>query len=263
MSEVRFTRYVAIGDSQTEGLWDGDDDSGLTGFADRLAVMLDGLYPGLTYANLAVRGRTVNDVLIDQLPEALSMQPDLVTACVGMNDVTRPGRLFDRALAELEQIYAALAGSGATVVTTTIPDIGRIVPAGRLIAPRLRRLNEAIVAAVGRHGFVLVDLHGAPSMYEPRTWSDDFIHGSSRGHQLFAAAAAEALRLPGTGHEWARAESGASRPTAPERTAAQFRWTTNMLLPWVWDTMRGRSTGDGRSPRRPRLERVSRTTPRR
>ncbi|MGH3596952.1 MAG: SGNH/GDSL hydrolase family protein, partial [Mycobacterium sp.] len=25
----RYRRYVAIGDSQTEGLWDGDDENGL------------------------------------------------------------------------------------------------------------------------------------------------------------------------------------------------------------------------------------------
>jgi lysophospholipase L1-like esterase len=53
---MAYTRYVAIGDSQTEGLWDGDDDGGLRGFADRLAEHLDALSPGLQYANLAVRG---------------------------------------------------------------------------------------------------------------------------------------------------------------------------------------------------------------
>lgn len=40
-----YARYVALGDSQTEGLWDGDDTSGLRGFADRLAEMLDALSP--------------------------------------------------------------------------------------------------------------------------------------------------------------------------------------------------------------------------
>jgi lysophospholipase L1-like esterase len=94
MSDAGYTRYVAIGDSQTEGLWDGDDSFvlgvGLTGFADRLAVLIDSLYPGLKYANLAIRGKRVRDVLRDQLPQALAMQPDLITVCAGMNDVTRP-----------------------------------------------------------------------------------------------------------------------------------------------------------------------------
>jgi lysophospholipase L1-like esterase len=96
------SRYVALGDSQTEGLWDGDDTVGLMGFADRLAVMIDEHYPGLRYANLAVRGRQIRDVLDKQLPAALAMRPDLITVCIGMNDVTRPGPGFDRTLAELD-----------------------------------------------------------------------------------------------------------------------------------------------------------------
>ena len=78
-----YTRYVAIGDSQTEGLWDGDDSVGILGFADRLAAMLDALHPGLQYANLAVRGRRIRDVLDEQLPVALAMQPDLITSSPG------------------------------------------------------------------------------------------------------------------------------------------------------------------------------------
>lgn len=118
-----YTRYVALGDSQTEGLWDGDDSDGIVGFADRLAVMLD-----------------------DQLPQALAMRPDLVSVCVGMNDITRPGLLFfDRALADLDLMYRA------------------------------------------------------PSMVQPDTWSNDRVHGSTKGHILFAAAAAEALDPPAAG----------------------------------------------------------------
>lgn len=52
-----YHRYVAIGDSQTEGVGDGDDRVGLRGWADRLAERLAAANPGLEYANLAVRGR--------------------------------------------------------------------------------------------------------------------------------------------------------------------------------------------------------------
>ena len=98
------------------------------GFADRLAVMIDEHYPGLMYANLAVRGRQIRDVLDKQLPAALAMRPDLITVCVGMNDVTRPGPGFDRTLAELDDLHARLSQSGATVVTTTFPDIAASCP---------------------------------------------------------------------------------------------------------------------------------------
>ena len=113
-------RFVAIGDSQTEGLWDGNDSDGVVGFADRLAAMLDALNPGLHYANLAVRGRRIIDVLDEQLPRAPAMRPDLISVCVGMNDITRPGGSFGSALAELDELHGRLAASGATVVTTNL-----------------------------------------------------------------------------------------------------------------------------------------------
>jgi lysophospholipase L1-like esterase len=109
MLRIEYRRYVAIGDSQTEGVGDGDDDTGLIGFADRLAVIIDSLYPGLQYANLAVRGKRIRDVLHEQLPRALEMQPDLITVCAGMNDVTRPGRFFNQALVDLNALYSRLA----------------------------------------------------------------------------------------------------------------------------------------------------------
>ena len=247
-----YTRYVAIGDSQTEGLWDGDDSVGILGFADRLAAMLDALHPGLQYANLAVRGRRIRDVLDEQLPVALAMQPDLITSCVGMNDITRPGLFFDSALADLDLLHERLAESGATVVTTTFPDIGQIVPVGRFLSSRVKRTNAAIAAAADRHGFRLVDLFNAPSMTQPDTWSDDRVHGSTKGHMLFAAAAAEALNLPLSNHDWAQAGSVAG-PSLRSRGYSQLLWTKNMLTPWLWHHARGKSSGDGRQPKRPKL----------
>src|SRR5271165_125955 len=254
MSDIGYSRYVAIGDSQTEGLWDGDDGVGLVGFADRLAALIDSHYPGLKYANLAVRGRRVGDVLTDQLPRALSLQPDLVTVCVGMNDVTRPGRSFNRTLPDLEGIYARLAQSGATVVTTTFPDVADILPVGGLFAPRILRINRVIRTACDRHGFRLVDLYSAASMKEPDTWSADRMHGSTKGHVLFASAAAEALGLPFSNHDWAHASLGAGQPSFGSRAYAQLRWTQCFLLPWIWRHLVGRSSGDGCLPKRALLE---------
>lgn len=252
-----YSRYVAIGDSQTEGLWDGDDSAGLRGFADRLAEIVDGHYPGLMYANLAVRGKRIRDLLDDQLPTALQMRPDLVTVCIGMNDVMRPGSYFDDALVELEDLYAQLAVSGATVVTTTFPDIKQVVPIGRLLASRVLRINATIRGASDYYGFRLVDLFNAPSMTDPDTWSADRVHGSSTGHMLFAAAAAEALNLPGSNHDWAKRGSKPIAQTLRSKAYSQAMWTQNMLMPWLWRHMRGRSSGDGRGPRRPRLEAVA------
>ncbi|CAN3129097.1 SGNH/GDSL hydrolase family protein [Mycobacterium sp. smrl_JER01] len=252
-----YRRYVALGDSQTEGLWDGDDATGLAGFADRLAVTLDQLRPGLQYANLAIRGKQIRDVLDDQLPRAIEMSPDLITVCIGMNDMTRPGPGFDRALAQLDEMHVRLAASGATVVTTTFPDLAKILPIGRVLARRLLAINDRIRSAAAQHGFGLVDLFDAASMTQPDTWSPDRVHGSPKGHMLFAAAAAEALGLPGSSHDWAHADPAAAQPSVRARMYSQVLWTQNMLMPWLWAHLRGQAVGDGRSPRRPVLTAIS------
>ena len=249
-----YARYVALGDSQSEGLWDGDESTGMYGFADRLAVLVNSHHPGLAYANLAVRGKRIRDVIDEQLPLALAMKPDLITSCIGMNDVTWPGRSFDRALADLEYLHDRLAETGATVVTTTFPDLVQILPIGRLIATRVLQLNDVIRTEPDRHGFRLVDLYGASSMLDPDTWSDDRVHGSPRGHALFAAAAAEALELPGSNHDWAYASPDVVRPGFRSRMYSQALWTQHLLMPWLWRHFRGRSSGEGRGPKRPMLE---------
>lgn len=257
VSDIGFSRYVAIGDSQTEGLWDGDDTIGVIGFADRLAAMLDVRYPGLRYANLAIRGKRVIDVLEDQLPRALAMEPDLVTVCVGMNDVTRPGRAFTNAMADLATLYQQLADSGATVVTTTFPAVAKMLPIGRLIGVRIQQVNTVIRGAADRHGFGLVDLYNAESMNETSNWSHDRMHASTRGHMLFADAAAEALKLPGSNHDWALPSREEIRDGFWQRMYAQAQWTRGLLLPWIWRHARGRSSGDGRDPKYPVLQPVS------
>jgi lysophospholipase L1-like esterase len=252
-----YRRYVAIGDSQTEGLWDGDDNVGVLGFADRLAVRLDALYPGLEYANLAIRGKRVAHVLYEQLPPALAMQPDLITVCVGMNDVIQPGRSFGRALLDLERVYAALAASGATVVTTTFPNVAQFIPLGRLVSTRLAHVNGINRAAAIRYGFRLVDLQNAPSMRELDTWAIDRVHASTKGHMIFAAAAAEALGLPDTNHDWANPSQTPTDLTMAAAAYLRLRWAQANFSPWVWRRMRGKTAFDGRFPKRPQLEPVT------
>ncbi len=252
-----YRRYVAIGDSQTEGLWDGDDTVGLLGFADRLATMIDSLYPGLQYANLAIRGKRIADVLEEQVPPAVAMRPDLITVCAGMNDVIQPGRSFGPALVDLDHVYATLAETGATVVTTTFPNVAQFLPLGMLVSARLHRINTAIRAAAHRYGFRLVDLYNAPSMRELDTWAIDRVHASRRGHVLFAAAAAEALDLPETNHAWAQPSPSPARRSFAGGAYEQLRWTQGAFFPWIWRRLRGMSSADGREPKRPWLEPLS------
>lgn len=66
---MAYQRYVAVGDSCAEGLDDPyPDGSGYRGWADLTAEQLAA--PGFQYANLAVRGRRLDQILAEQVPTA-------------------------------------------------------------------------------------------------------------------------------------------------------------------------------------------------
>ncbi len=91
-------------------------------------------------------------------------------------------------------------------------------------------------------------------MTQPDTWSDDRVHGSTKGHMLFAAAAAEALNLPSATMIGHYAGPTAVKPTLRSRAYSQLLWTKNMLTPWLWHHARGISSGDGASRNGPKLD---------
>ena len=74
-------RYLALGDSFTEGV--GDPDPGrpnaVRGWADRVAEQLCAAGADWGYANLAIRGKKIRQVVAEQVPAALELRPTLVT----------------------------------------------------------------------------------------------------------------------------------------------------------------------------------------
>ncbi|WP_037075444.1 SGNH/GDSL hydrolase family protein [Pseudonocardia spinosispora] len=252
----RFDRYVAIGDSQTEGVGDGDDATGLRGWADRLAERLARVNPDLRYANLAVRGRRAGEVRAGQLDAAIALRPDLVTVVAGVNDLLRPGFDADEVAGQLEVMFGALRASGACVATLTYPDVARIAPLARPLRPRVERLNERIRAAAARQDVVVADAARHDAVADRRFFGPDRLHANALGHELIASAVAHALRVPGSDDSWTRpvaAEHAGRRHAGP---VAELRWASTFLGPWIVRRVAGRSSGDGRSAKRPHLRPV-------
>lgn len=254
-TDAPYSRYVALGDSQTEGLGDGDEATGLRGFADRLAEHLAHHNPGLCYANLAVRGRLAAQVHTEQLAPALSLRPDLATVVAGVNDLLRPRFDADHVAHHLETMFAALTAQGARVATLTFPDPARITPLARPLAPRVVALNQRIREAAGRHGVTVAETSRHPVVADPRLWSSDRLHASPLGHQRIAAALAHALGLPGTDDTWTHPLPPPATPVLTGWRAApgELRWTATFLGPWLTRRLRGRSSGDGHTAKRPHL----------
>lgn len=249
---VPVMRYVALGDSQSEGLLDPDGAGGYRGWADRFAEHLAAFSPRLQYANLAVRGRRVGEIRAEQLDPALALRPDLATVMGGLNDLMRSSSDLDTVAGDLDAMLAALRAAGATVLTNTFPDPSTVAPLFRRLAPRVAAYNARIRDVAAARGALLVDFAGHSVGTDPRTWSPDRIHANPIGHTLIAAAFADRLGLPGF--------AGWTDPLPPGRPAGVLRragteltWLGRDVAPWAVRRVLGRSSGDGVTAKRPRL----------
>ena len=84
-------RFVAIGDSFTEGVGDELPDGRVRGWADIAAQgWADASAEPVEYANLAIRGRLVWPILEEQLEPALALRPTHLSFNGGGNDMLRP-----------------------------------------------------------------------------------------------------------------------------------------------------------------------------
>lgn len=249
----RFERYVAIGDSSTEGLDDPDGTGGYRGWANRLAERIAATQGSLLYANLGIRGRSTRRIRQEQLDRAAAMRPDLVTLFSGTNDVVELRFDADRLARDVEHMQRTLIAGGATVLTFTLPDLAPVLPLARPIAGRIRLLNETLRRVSASTGAVLADLASHPVASDPRLWSPDRLHANALGHTRIAAALAHALGLPGTDETWSQPLPPVAPPSTLERLAAEIQWGRRYFLPWAWQQLRGSSSGDSLRPKRPDL----------
>ncbi len=245
-------RYVAIGDSFTEGVGDPEPalPGGLRGWPDRVAEVLAAQSEDFAYANLAVRGKLLDQIAADQAGPALDLHPDLITVSAGGNDILRPGTDPDDVAARLDGLVATLRSDDATVVVFTGPDIG-MTPIMRTIRGKVAIFNENVHALALRHGALVADMWALRQLGDPHMWSEDRLHFAPLGHHTIARAVLERL---GVDHGLEPLEV----PPLPAKSwraarAEDLHWTREYLVPWIGRRLTGRSSGDGRAPKRPDL----------
>ena len=257
MSAGAFRRFVALGDSTTEGLEDPCiATSRYRGWADRLAEQLAELEPDLRYANLAVRGRKLAQIRSQQLAPALAMEPDLVSVVGGVNDVLRPKFDIDVVGGHLESIVSAFRERAATVLVMTLPDLSASMRVARIFSERLAAYNQCIRDIAAQTGATLVDMAEELTVYDPRGWSKDRLHANDVGHQYLMWGAAKALGL-----SEAAGELDTLRENVPEVAqlprhkafATESAWVWLHLRPWIVRRLKGTSSGDGISAKRPEM----------
>ena len=89
-----------------------------------------------------------------------------------------------------------------------------------------------------------------------RLWSIDRLHLSAAGHRRVAAHVLEALGVTAE-PSWLAAVPPPERLSWTRARAADARWATQHLAPWIKRRLTGRSSGDLVQPKRPALEPVT------
>ncbi|WP_208630225.1 SGNH/GDSL hydrolase family protein [Amycolatopsis kentuckyensis] len=245
-------RLVTLGDSFTEGV--GDDDpaapNGVRGWADRVAEQLAAREPDFRYANLAIRGKLLPQILGEQLEPALAMAPDLVTLYAGGNDLMRPKVDIDALMVDYEAAVAKIRATGARLVLFTGVD-GVEDPLFRAIRGRVAIYNELVRGIAARHGALLVDLWSMRQLCDRRFWAPDRLHLNALGH---TEVAIEVLRVLEVEHPLVKPEPAPRAVLSPAaRRSQNLQWAREHALPWVRRRVRGESSGDTLTAKRPTL----------
>jgi len=229
------------------------------GWADRVAVELARVASergdeDFSYANLAVRGRLISEVVDQQVPVAVGMGADLASIAVGVNDTLRPRFDVNAAATALENGVRELRVAGSDVLLFAFGDPARRSLAMAPIRDRIRSYNSAVEAIAGHYRCYLVSFWEVAAYDDERLWDADRLHLSPAGHRLAAQTALEALGLGDT--TWRTPAVPAPPRPVRQRAGENARWATGHLAPWVLRRLRGESSGDEIQPKHPTWTRV-------
>ncbi|KQZ08286.1 SGNH/GDSL hydrolase family protein [Agromyces fucosus] len=245
-----WSRYVALGDSFTEGIGDPEPNApgGHRGWADRVAEQLAQGTEDFAYANLAVRGKLIQQIIDEQIEPALALRPDLITISAGGNDVIRPRTDPDEIAARFEYAIERLSRDHATIVIFTGVDVG-FSPVFRGIRGKVAIYNENLRTIAAKYDCIVADQWALTAIQDQRMWAPDRLHLNSLGHHTVASMVIDALNVE---HDL---EPLRPEPL-PSSTWRQARvedlsWAREYLVPWVVRRIRHQSSGDLISAKRP------------
>ena len=249
-----YSRFVALGDSFTEGLNDElRPDGRHRGWADRVAngLLARQQVDRVEYANLAVRGRLMRQVRGEQVPAAIAIQPDLVSFGAGVNDALRRTFDLDAVATDLEDSVRQLRAAGTSVLLFAFGDPSRRSRSLARIADRMGGLRSATLAIADKYGCIVVDFWGVAVYDDERLWSSDRLHLSPLGHRVTSEAVLSAL---GLGDErWREPISAPPRTRFTRRRRDDVAWFAGHAGPWLARRARGVSSGAGIQPKDPQL----------
>jgi lysophospholipase L1-like esterase len=251
---VKYKRFIAIGDSFTEGMCDEKRYGQYRGWADRVADVMAENQDGFQYANLSIRGKLLKQVIDEQIDPAIAQVVDkttLVSFHAGANDVIRPGYKAEIVLAQYADAVRRLAASGATILLFTVLErTGNTGRSAKMWEERFGGFNRNVRAVAKEVGAIIADANEEPAFSDKRFLAFDRLHLNALGHERVADAVLELLELP-FNPGW----RDPLPPAKPEpkifKVVVSVLWFITFALPWMWRRARGKSSGDGRSCKYP------------
>ncbi|WP_154605600.1 MULTISPECIES: SGNH/GDSL hydrolase family protein [Arthrobacter] len=243
-------RFVAMGDSFTEGVGDPEPrrPGEFRGWADRVAEELSRGHGDFAYANLAVRGQLLREVIDSQLATAIDLRPDLVSIQAGGNDLIHTGADPDKLAGVIERSVLELRAIGATVLLFVGPDSGKSTIMGQF-RTKIAIFNENLRSIAARQNAVIADLWTLSELHDPRMWGPDRLHPSAVGYQTVAIMVLDTLNVEHTLVPWEL------RPAPPQSwrqaRAGDLGWAREYFMPWVLGGVKNRSRSEGFHAKRP------------
>lgn len=247
---MHFNRFIALGDSMTEGMSDEIIDGNYRGWADRVADVLAMAEPNFSYANLAIRGKLLQQVVEEQVPSAIEFiegKQTLVSFHAGANDVLRPNYKPELSYAQYEAGIKKLTEAGATVIIFTVVD--KVDGKGKtadLWHQRFSAFNKNVRMVAKKYPVILFEAQDAQFLNDRRFLAFDRLHMNAQGHWRLAQAVLAGLNKSHDSN-WQVSLGPAKKKNKIISTANTFAWMITFVLPWIWRRMRGKSSGDGRN----------------
>ncbi|WP_061965190.1 SGNH/GDSL hydrolase family protein [Demequina aurantiaca] len=239
-------RYVAIGDSFTEGVGDAVGNDAVRGWADLVAVGLATAGQDVWYSNLAIRGRLIQEIVDTQLEPALALDPapDLMTFNGGGNDMLRTGFSVDRVMGLAERVVERCAETGTRLVILSGGDPTEGLPRGKTIRARGNDFMNFTRDMLARHPEVaFVDNFSDEELRDGAYWAADRLHLNALGH---ARVAARVLTALGVETPLPRADDAV---VAKRDILTEAKYVGAFVLPWIARRITRTSSGDGRQPK--------------
>ncbi|GAA1467891.1 SGNH/GDSL hydrolase family protein [Microbacterium thalassium] len=237
-------RYVAIGDSFTEGVGDNLPDGRVRGWADLVAQgWADATGEPVDYANLAIRGKLVWPIVDQQLEPALALKPTHLSFNGGGNDMLRPRTSIAKVTTAFERVLKRCDDEGVQLIVLSGANPSPQLPLSRVIQRRGDQLSAAVEEVLRDRPDVIRAFNWPDrELSTPPYWSEDRLHMNLRGHHRVAARVLTAVGFEPPTEWWTLPELDARAV----RTASYYR---DHVGPWVRRRLTGTSSGDGREPK--------------